>query len=78
MAFNEIKRLFTRPLQVAKAVATLLAGTITSVVTFFAASADTTDEDPDDMSSTFKGGVLNYRTGKLDDGTDPVGWYKID
>jgi len=24
------------------------------------------------------GGVLNYRTGKLDDGTDPVGWYEKD
>ena len=24
------------------------------------------------------GGILNYRTGKLDDGTDPVGWYEKD
>lgn len=24
------------------------------------------------------GGVLNYRTGKLDDGTDPIGWYEKD
>jgi len=24
------------------------------------------------------GGVLNYRSGKLDDGTDPVGWYEKD
>lgn len=24
------------------------------------------------------GGVLNYRTGKLDNGTDPVGWYEKD
>ena len=24
------------------------------------------------------GGALNYRTGKLDDGTDPVGWYEKD
>lgn len=23
-------------------------------------------------------GVLNYRTGKLDDGTDPCGWYTLD
>ena len=22
------------------------------------------------------GGVLNYRTGNLDDGTDPIGWYE--
>ena len=24
------------------------------------------------------GGALNYRTGKLDNGTDPVGWYEKD
>lgn len=23
-------------------------------------------------------GILNYRTGKLDDGTDPYGWYERD
>ncbi len=24
------------------------------------------------------GGILNYRTGNLDDGTDPYGWYEHD
>ena len=24
------------------------------------------------------GGVLNFRTAQLDDGTDPVGWYEKD
>lgn len=39
-----------------------------------AASAD------DPASSTFNAqhGNLNYRTGSLDDGTDPYGWYEAD
>jgi hypothetical protein len=32
----------------------------------------------DQLSSAIRGGVLNYRTGKLDDGTDPYGWYERD
>lgn len=33
----------------------------------------------DDVSEgAFRGGVMNYRTGKLDDGTDPYGWYDED
>jgi len=32
----------------------------------------------DELNSSVRGGVLNYRTGKLDDGTDPVGWYERD
>ena len=36
---------------------------------------DSTSEKSDIAPS---GGVLNYRTGKLDDGTDPVGWYEKD
>ena len=36
---------------------------------------------PDTNNATnhaVRGGVLNYRTGKLDDGTDPYGWYEND
>ncbi len=32
----------------------------------------------DESSSSISGGVLNYRKGKLDDGTDPYGWYERD
>jgi hypothetical protein len=43
------------------------------------AAADTSDEEEDDVSaSAYTGGTLNYRTGKLDDGTDPCGWYGKD
>jgi hypothetical protein len=42
-------------------------------------SADTTDEEESDISAgAYRGGTLNYRTGRLDDGTDPYGWYGKD
>lgn len=46
------------------------------VLGFFAGSADTdTEKTPSDPA---RGGVMNYRTGKLDDGTDAAGWYEKD
>jgi hypothetical protein len=43
------------------------------------AAADTSDEEENDISAgAFRGGTLNYRTDKLDDGTDPHGWYGND
>lgn len=42
-----------------------------------AASAQTTPAK-DVVNSSISGGILNYRTGKLDDGTDPYGWYERD
>ena len=48
-------------------------------VGFLASSADTSEEEENDVSAAaFRGGTLNYRTGKLDDGTDPYGWYEKD
>ena len=32
----------------------------------------------DELNSSIRGGVLNFRTGKFDDGTDPAGIYKLD
>ena len=43
------------------------------------AAADTSDQEENDVSAgAYRGGTLNYRTGKLDDGTDPYGWYEND
>ena len=50
---------------------------LSRTVGFFAACARTTYAD-DVLNSSIRGGVLNYRTGKLDDGTDPYGWYEKD
>ena len=46
-------------------------------VGLLAAGAQTSPAN-DELSSSIRGGVLNYRTGKLDDGTDPYGWYERD
>lgn len=47
------------------------------VVGFMAASAQTSPAN-DALNSAIRGGLLNYRTGKFDDGTDPGGIYKPD
>jgi hypothetical protein len=60
-----------------KVVASALGALVASLVTFLAASTKISDQqDTSDIAPS--GGVLNYRTGKLDDGTDPVGWYEKD
>ena len=48
-----------------------------SAVRFLASAAEPTSAD-DELSSSVRGGLLNYRTGKFDDGTDPAGIYKPD
>lgn len=50
---------------------------VVSVLGLLATSAKTSDTN-DESANAARGGVLNYRTGKLDDGTDPVGWYEKD
>tara|TARA_R110001592_G_scaffold77907_1_gene234137 strand:- start:30 stop:248 length:219 start_codon:yes stop_codon:yes gene_type:complete len=47
------------------------------VAVIFASSAQTSPAD-EELASSMRGGVLNYRTGMLDDGTDPYGWYEED
>ena len=48
-----------------------------SLIGFLAASAETKPLD-DELSSSIRGGILNYRTEKFDDGTDPGGLYERD
>lgn len=50
---------------------------LVAAVRFLAGSAQTSAAN-DELNSSIRGGVLNYRTGKLDDGTDPYGWYERD
>ena len=47
-----------------------------SMLSILAESAETSSDDA--TSSAVRGGVLNYRSGKLDDGTDATGWYERD
>ena len=56
-------------------IAFVLLGTLRDIF----AATDTNDEEESDVSAgVYRGGTLNYRTGKLDDGTDPYGWYGQD
>lgn len=60
-----------------KVIASTLSAFVAGLVALLAASAKTSGtQDASDIAPS--GGVLNYRTGKLDDGTDPVGWYEKD
>lgn len=52
-------------------------GLVVSLLGLLAASAKTSDAN-DASANAARGGVLNYRIGKLDDGTDPTGWYEKD
>ncbi len=77
---NHSKRVSTLLIQLGllgMAIFGVLMRLITDVISTLATSARTLD--PDEASDVApSGGVLNYRTGKLDDGTDPVGWYEKD
>jgi len=42
------------------------------------ADSDSSTKDDDVLGSSIRGGDLNFRTGKFDDGTDPAGWYGRD
>lgn len=50
---------------------------VRDAVAFLAAAPDPTPEE-DALNSAIRGGALNHRTGRFDDGTDPAGWYERD
>ena len=50
---------------------------VRDTVAFLAAAPDPTPEE-DALNSAIRGGELNHRTGRFDDGTDPAGWYERD
>lgn len=52
-------------------------GALLTAVRFMVGTAETTPAD-DELNSSVRGGLLNYRTGKFDDGTDPAGIYEPD
>ena len=60
-----------------KVVARALGAFVASLVTLLTSSAQTSSEN-EATTNAASGGMLNYRTGKLDDGTDPAGMYEKD
>ena len=72
---------FTTYLKIIGPMGKAIVGAVTtstgSLIGFLAASTQTPDTDKA-SSDAVRGGILNSRTGKLDDGTDPAGWYEKD
>lgn len=61
------------------AVFAMIAVVVQFLHSMFGILAESAETSPDDATSNAaRGGVLNYRTGKLDDGTDAAGWYEKD
>lgn len=75
-----IKRVYTLLIRLGllgTAIFGVLARLLFDIISTLASDARTSD--PDGTSDVApSGGVLNYRTGKLDDGMDPIGWYEKD
>lgn len=74
---NTVKRVFKAVGRLTIATISAGIGALLAAVRFLAGAAETTPAD-DELSSSVRGGLLNYRTGKFDDGTDPAGIYKPD
>lgn len=72
-----MNNLFKQLVRVLLAVVRFVLAFLAEAVRLLAGSARTTPAD-DELSSTIRGGDLNFRTGKFDDGTDPAGWYGRD
>ena len=54
-----------------------LARSVRQLLRLVADSAETSSENQKSDNAA-GGGVMNFRTDKLDDGTDPTGWYGDD
>lgn len=77
MATKEINNLARTTYHVTVA-AGLFLGELVRIVVYFLASAITGHDTNDASDNAARGGVLNYRTRMLDDGTDASGWYEKD
>ncbi len=63
--------------QVSIVIARSLGTFVASLVALLAASTKISDAT-EATANAMRGGILNHRTGKFDDGTDPAGWYEKD
>ncbi len=74
---NKALKHSVRILRAIWSMAVALARFMAGLVGLLAESAKVPDTN-DATNHAVRGGVLNYRTRKLDDGTDPYGWYERD
>ena len=63
--------------QMGKAITGALTSFAASLMGLLAVSAKT-GTGTEASANAARGGILNHRTGKFDDGTDPAGWYEQD
>lgn len=75
MVHNSSKRIVGLVFRTSHRLARTALSLVHSSALLLAAGAKTKPAE-DDLNSSIRGGILNYRTGKLDDGTDPYGWYE--
>ncbi len=55
----------------------IVLGFLARAIELLSSSAQTTPAN-DELSNSVRGGIMNHRTGKFDDGSDPGGWYERD
>ena len=74
---KKIIQLLRNSIRVMVALVLFVGKLLLNAVALLAAATKTpgTNEASDNAA---RGGVLNYRTGQLDDGTDATGWYEKD
>jgi hypothetical protein len=77
MLRRKVQILLSESYKVIAALAALLSEILRNVAVFLIGGSEPSKKSSSsDMAPS--GGVLNYRTSKLDDGTDPIGWYERD
>lgn len=77
MKREKAANLFKSAYSVIATVVVLLGELLRSVVSLLASGTENSDTN-EASDNAARGGVLNYRTGRFDDGTDAGGWYEND
>lgn len=72
-----MKHIIRQTLDVTSA-AILLGGQVLRSAAALLAEAPEPTQREDASNSAMRGGDLNHRTGRFDDGSDPSGWYEHD
>jgi hypothetical protein len=77
MQESKVNNFFKHLVKALLAAIRFVLGFFVDAVRLLASSTKTTPAD-DELNSSFRGGVMNHRSGKFDDGSDPAGWYERD
>lgn len=72
-----MKRIVRQTLDIATSTIRLGFDVLRSGAALLAGAPDPTPRE-DALNSAMRGGNLNHRTGRFDDGTDAAGWYERD